>query len=110
MFDYYTGLISLRRQHPAFRMGSADEVRRNLEFLQAPDGVVAYRLKDNAGGDAWRNIIVVLNSQKTPQTVVVPDGSYTMVVAGGRVNLGGIGLVSGKELTVAPQSALIVHD
>ena len=110
VFDYYTGLISLRRQHPAFRMGSADEVRRNLEFLQAPDGVVAYRLKDNAGGDAWRNIFVVLNSQKTPQTVIVPDGSYTMVVAGGRVSLGGIGLVSGKELTVAPQSALIVHD
>ena len=110
VFDYYTGLISLRRQHPAFRMGSADEVRRNLEFLKAPDGVVAYRLKNNAGGDAWRNIIVALNSQKTPQTVGVPDGSYTMVVAGGKVNLGGIGLVSGKELTVAPQSALIVHD
>ena len=110
VFDYYTGLISLRRQHPAFRMGSADEVRRNLEFLQAPAGVVVYRLKDNAGGDAWRNIIVVLNSQKTPQTVAVPDGSYTMVVAGGRVNLDGIGIVSGKELTVAPQSALIVHD
>ncbi len=110
VFDYYTGLISLRRQHPAFRMGSADEIRRNLEFLQAPAGVVAYRLKNNAGGDAWQNIIVVLNSQKTPQTVDVPEGSYTMVVAGGKVNAGGIGLVSGKTLTVAPQSALIVHD
>ena len=110
VFDYYTGLIAMRHSHPAFRMGSADEVRRHLEFLDAPDGVVAYRLKDNAGGDSWKNIIVVLNSQKTPQTVTVPEGSYTMVVAGGKVDLGGIGLVGGKTVTVAPQSALVVHD
>ena len=110
VFDYYSGLISLRKQHPAFRMGSADEVRKNLVFLDAPAGVVAYQLKDNAGGDSWKNIIVILNSQKTPQTVNVPEGSYTMVVANGKVNAGGIGLVSGKTVTVAPQSALIVHD
>ena len=110
VFDYYSGLISLRKQHPAFRMGSADEVRKHLVFLDAPAGVVAYQLKDNAGGDSWKNIIVILNSQKTPQTVNVPEGSYTMVVANGKVNAGGIGLVSGNTVTVAPQSALIVHD
>lgn len=110
VFDYYSGLISLRKQHSAFRMGSADEVRKHLVFLDAPAGVVAYQLKDNAGGDSWKNIIVILNSQKTPQTVNVPEGSYTMVVANGKVNAGGIGLVSGKTVTVAPQSALIVHD
>lgn len=110
VFDYYSGLISLRKQHPAFHMGSADEVRKHLVFLDAPAGVVAYQFKDNAGGDSWKNIIVILNSQKTPQTVNVPEGSYTMVVANGKVNAGGIGLVSGKTVTVAPQSALIVHD
>ena len=110
VFDYYSGLISLRKQHPAFHMGSADEVRKHLVFLDAPAGVVAYQLKENAGGDSWKNIIVILNSQKTPQTVNVPEGSYTMVVANGKVNAGGIGLVSGKTVTVAPQSALIVHD
>ena len=110
VFDYYAGLISLRKQHPAFRMGSADEVRKNLCFLEAPEGVVAYQLKNNAGGDSWKNIIVVLNSQKTPQTVDVPENTYTMVVANGKVDTNGIGLLSGKTLTVAPQSALIVHD
>lgn len=110
VFDYYAGLISLRKQHPAFRMGSADEVRKNLCFLEAPEGVVAYQLKNNAGGDSWKNIIVVLNSQKTPQTVDVPENTYTMVVDNGKVDTNGIGLLSGKTLTVAPQSALIVHD
>lgn len=110
VFDYYAGLIALRKAHPAFRMGKAEEVRKHLEFVDAPKGVVAFRLKDNAGGDAWRNIYVVLNSQKTPQNVKVAEGSYTKVVANGKVNADGLGLISGSTLTVAPQSALIVHD
>lgn len=110
VFDYYAGLISLRKQHPAFRMGSAEEIRKHLNFLNAPAGVVAYQLKDNAGGDSWKNIIVVLNSQKTPQTITVPENTYTMVLANGKVDANGIGLLSGNTLTVAPQSALIVHD
>lgn len=110
VFDYYSGLIALRKAHPAFRMGKAEEVRKNLEFVDAPKGVVAFRLKNNAGGDAWQNIYVVLNSQKTPQSVKVAEGSYTKVVANGKVNAEGLGLISGSTLTVAPQSALIVHD
>lgn len=110
VFDYYAGLIALRKAHPAFRMGKAEEVRKHLEFVDAPKGVVAFRLKDNAGGDAWRNIYVVLNSQKTPQNVTVAEGSYTTVVANGKVNADGLGLISDSTLTVAPQSALIVHD
>lgn len=110
VFDYYAGLIALRKAHPAFRMGKAEEVRKHLEFVDAPKGVVAFRLKDNAGGDAWRNIYVVLNSQKTPQNVKVAEGSYTTVVANGKVNADGLGLISDSTLTVAPQSALIVHD
>ena len=110
VFDYYAGLIALRKAHPAFRMGKAEEVRKNLEFVDAPKGVIAFRLKNNAGGDAWQNIYVVLNSQKTPQNVKVAEGSYTKVVANGKVNAEGLGLISGSTLTVAPQSALIVHD
>lgn len=110
VFDYYARLIALRKAHPAFRMGKAEEVRKHLEFVDAPKGVVAFRLKDNAGGDAWRNIYVVLNSQKTPLNVKVAEGSYTTVVANGKVNADGLGLISGSTLTVAPQSALIVHD
>lgn len=110
VFDYYSRLIALRKAHPAFHMGNADEVRRNLVFVDAPEGVVAFKLKDNAGGDAWRNIYVVLNSQKTPQSISVSEGKYTVVVADGKVDEKGLGTVNGNTLTAAPQSALIVHD
>lgn len=49
MFEYVKGLIAMRKAHPAFRMGDADMVRRQLEFLPVENtNVVAFILKDNA--------------------------------------------------------------
>lgn len=108
--DYYSKLISLRKNHPAFRLGTADKVRRHLEFLPVQDNLVAFRLKDNAGGDAWKNIIVVLNSAKEARSVAVPEGNYTIVCRNGVINESGLGIVSGSEVNVPAQSALIIHD
>ncbi len=110
VFDYYSRLISLRKNHPAFRLGTAELVRRHLEFLPSKDNMVAFRLKDNAGGDAWKNIIVVLNSSKKAQTVAVPDGKYTVVCRNILIDESGIDTVEGTEITVPAQSAMILHD
>ena len=110
VFDYYAKLIALRKAHPAFRMGNAEEVRKNLVFLDAPEGVVAFRLKDNAGGDRWKDIIVVLNAGKTEASVNIPEGQYTKVLADGKVDENGLGTVNGTNVKVAAQSATIIHD
>lgn len=110
VFAYYQGLIALRKAHPAFRLGSAELVRKHLEFLPVGEGLVAFRLKDNAGGDAWRDIYVVLNANKYACMVDVPEDAYTSVVAVGKVNLDGIRTTTTSKLEVAAQSALIVHN
>ena len=108
VFAYYKGLIQLRKNHPAFRLGSAELVRRHLEFLPV-DGknLVAWRLKEHAGGDRWEDIVVVLNSRREPARVAVPQGVYTVVCRDGMVNEDGLAKVSGAELVVPAQSALI---
>lgn len=110
VFAYYQGLIALRKAHPAFRLGSAELVRKHLEFLPVEEGLVAFRLKDNAGGDAWRDIYVVLNTNKYACMVDVPEDAYTSVVAAGKVNLDGIRSTTTSKLEVPAQSALIVHN
>lgn len=110
VFAYYKGLIALRKAHPAFRLGSAELVRKHLEFLPVGEGLVAFRLKDNAGGDAWRDIYVVLNANKYACMVDVPEDAYTSVVAAGKVNLDGIRSTTTSKLEVPAQSALIVHN
>lgn len=110
VFAYYQGLIALRKAHPAFRLGSAELVCKHLEFLPVGEGLVAFRLKDNAGGDAWRDIYVVLNANKYACMVDVPEDAYTSVVAAGKVNLDGIRSTTTSKLEVPAQSALIVHN
>ena len=83
VFDYYKSLLQLRKNHPAFRLGRADLVRRHLEFLPSQDALVAFRLKDYAGGDIWNNIIVVLNGSKEEREVTIPEGTYTIVACDG---------------------------
>ena len=110
VFEYYKNLIALRKHHPAFRLGSADLVRQHLEFLDAPKGVVAYRLKDYAGGDEWCNIVVILNTNKQATEVAIPEGSYTIVVCDGHINERGLGTLQGSKALVDPQSALILYE
>ena len=110
VFKYYCDLIALRHHHPAFRLGDAHLVRKHLEFLDAPEGVVAYRLKDYAGRDDWRNIIVILNANASEQRVNIPKGMYTVVCQNGQIDEQSTSKIFGRRAVVAPQSALILHD
>ena len=110
VFAYYKNLIALRKHHPAFRLGNADLVRKHLEFLDAPAGTIAYRLKNYAGRDDWRDIIVILNANKATTEVNIPDGRYTIVCQNGVINEQGMGETTGCKLSVTPQSALIIHN
>lgn len=111
VFDYYKGLIRLRKAHPAFRLGKAGLVRDNLRFLSAPAHCVAYCISNrNVPGEEWNNTIVILNAGKEAVKVAVPGGKYTIVAKEGVIIPEGMGEMEGSEAFVAPQSALIIHD
>ncbi|NDV58384.1 type I pullulanase [Bacteroides sp. 519] len=110
-YQFYKALIQLRKNHPAFRMGDADLIRKHLEFLPTlQDNIVAFHLKDHANGDLWKDIIVIFNANKMPIKQIVPAGQYTTVCNNGQINEKGNGFQYGKEAYVAPQSALILHN
>lgn len=110
VFAYYKGLIQMRKAHPAFRLGSAELVRKHLEFLPTQDCLVAFRLKNHAGGDKWNNIYVVLNGSTNLQSINIPKGKYTIVANNGVINEAGIGEMEGGEIIIDAQTALILHD
>ena len=109
VFEYYQRLIALRQHHAAFRLGNADLVRKHLEFLESPRQTVAFRLKNLEGKDAWNNIVVILNAAKSPQQVSIPEGAYTIVCQEGKLDEKGLASFNGNTISVAPQSALILH-
>lgn len=110
VFEYYSRLIALRKNHPAFRLGDADLVRKHLEFLPSKGGVVAFHLKQNAGGDEWQDIIVILNANKKTVEMELPVSSYTIVCKDGIVDENGIQTIHDSKVEVAPQTAVILHN
>ena len=110
VFDYYSRLIRLRKNHPAFRLAEADKVRRHLEFLKTEDCLVAFQLKDLKGIDSCKRIVVVLNGNKSAKTVNVPQGSYTIVCNNAVINEEGMGTMEGSRVQVDAQSALILFE
>lgn len=85
-------------------------VRKHMEFLPVEgSNVIAFVLKDHANGDAWNNIIVAFNSRREPAKINIPKGNYTIVCKDGKINSRGMGKVSGAELIIPSQSAMIIH-
>ena len=110
VYQYYKNLIRLRKNHPAFRLGSAEDVRTHLSFLPTQPCMVGFTLNNLAGKDAWNTIIVLLNANKVAKEVNIPDGRYTVVCCDGVINENGLGEMAGGKVIVDPQSALILHD
>lgn len=115
LFAYYKNLIQLRKNHPAFRLATGDKVRQHLAFLPAvnskdvkQDCLVGFLLKDLQGIDAWKTIVVIYNFNKEAKEMAIPEGTYTIACCNGTIDEAGLGEVSGKEVLVDGQSALIL--
>ncbi|KPL19128.1 MAG: hypothetical protein AMJ92_04465 [candidate division Zixibacteria bacterium SM23_81] len=86
VFDYYRGLIALRKAHPIFRMKIRQEVLDNLKFfddhlgIPVPPRCIAYRLTKGSSGDAWSQVILLFNPNEGRMTFSLPKGKWVVTV------------------------------
>ena len=108
-FDYYRNLIQLRKSHPAFRLATAEEVCKHLQFIEnTPEQVVAYTLNDNAGGDEWNQIVVAFNGSDQSAEIEIPEGNWMIIANDGSIDLTGSNKLEGSKATIAASAALIL--
>ena len=54
VFNYYKGLIALRKNHPAFRMPTTQMIQQHLNFTETEDPLlIIYQLNSHANNDKW---------------------------------------------------------
>jgi pullulanase len=111
VFEYYRGIIALRKQHPAFRIPTQAMKEKHLKFinLQVPN-VVAYMLTDHANGDTWKNILVLHNGNRKAVEVELPTGNWTTVVYDTKLNLDGLEVVNTTKFILAPSSSTLMFE
>jgi len=118
IFEYYRGLIALRKAHPMFHMKTKAEVLANLRFLdddlkiRVPAKCVAYELTRGKTGDSWEAAVVLFNADSKPVEFAVPAGEWTIVVDDDEAGTGpvktGPSKVSGGTVTVPARSAMVM--
>jgi pullulanase len=81
IFEYYKGLITLRRKHPALRMPTAEMIVKHLTFYDiSKSGIVGFQITDNANGDEWKNIVIIYNANKTYYEFTLPPGKWQVAI------------------------------
>lgn len=109
VFSYHKGLIALRKAHPAFRMVEPEEIRRNIVFYPCPEWVIAFSINNHANNDPWRTIFVAYNAGMGPETLSLPEeGLWHVVVDEYHAGTDPVATFTGKEVTVAPRSAMVL--
>lgn len=112
VFKYYKGLIQLRKEHPAFRMTTREQVKKHLDILPSPGDTVAFILKDHANGDKWENILVIYNPHNNWMEMNLPAGKWTIVT--NRCEAGVTPVKNGpasaeRSILLAPISMLVLY-
>ncbi|WP_264522181.1 type I pullulanase [Flavobacterium sp. N1994] len=109
VFTYYQSLLAMRKNHPAFRMPTAKMIQEHVTFRESKDSLlIQFQISNNANGDAWKDILIVLNGDKTDKTITLPEGNWTVVANGDLVNEKGIEKVNGT-ISVGRISALVLY-
>ncbi len=100
LFDYYRGLVALRRTYPELRLRSAAAIRRRLRFMQTKEkGVVAFRVG---------RLCVIFNGRPNPIRVPLPGRHWDILADEKGAGIKPRGQVTNDVAAVASFSALVL--
>jgi pullulanase len=110
IFEYYKGLIALRKAHSAFRMPTQQMVQQHLKFIDMKTpNVVAFMLSNHVNDEVWKDILVIYNGNRKSVAVEIPEGEWNLVCHDGQINLSGISQINYTNFVVPASSASIMY-
>ncbi len=116
VFDYYRDLITLRKNHPAFRMPTTEMIQQHLRFFDIKKPLlVGYQISDHANGDPWKDIVVFYNANNRDVVVDLPAGDWVIVATKYSIEetgstVLGYNEVQRKKTTIPDRSIMILVD
>lgn len=100
VFEYYQGLISLRKNHPEFRYATTKEINTNIKFIKTDDNRIIYSLANK--------FVVIFNPYNYEITAKLPKGNYKYYVDKTTAKSTLFGDTVANNITVAPLSAVVL--
>ncbi|MDW7691892.1 type I pullulanase [Flammeovirgaceae bacterium SG7u.111] len=109
VFDYYQGLIAVRKAHPAFRMPTTEMIQQHLRFIETGDELlVNYAIEGNANGDSAAKIVVFYNGSAEDKQIEIPEGKWKVLINGQSASSEGVGELNGGKNRMKKRSVLVL--
>ncbi len=111
LFEYYRGLIELRKTHPAFRMTSTEMIQNNLKFLDTPvTNTIAYNITDSANNDTYADIVVIFNANTSEVKFKLPHfGVWNIIVDKDTSGTSVLYKLTGNEIVVPELTSMVLY-
>ncbi|MDN4604708.1 type I pullulanase [Paenibacillus sp. F6_3S_P_1C] len=109
VYNYYRGLTRLRREHPAFRLRTREEIEAYIRLLEKGKGMLAYELVGTAVGDSWGRMIIIYNASNVTRTTSVPSGIWNVVVEQGQAGTDVLRTVKDSQVSVPAISIMVMY-
>ena len=92
-------------------MTDYEMMKKHLKFIELNvPNVVAYTLSENANGDTWKDILVILNGNRKNVKVEIPEGEWKVVSHDGKISPSSpLMNVKNTSFTVGASSASIMY-
>lgn len=102
--EYMKGLISIRKNHSAFRLRTPEEIEQHLQFIDAPSNVVAFTLVTEDS-----RLAVIHNANWQSINLALPQqGDWSVLANGQLAGLEEIERIKGNQITVPPLSSYVL--
>ncbi len=112
IFNYYAGLIALRKAHPIFNQGLVKETLHAAKVITPIKGddrhTIAVHLHDYAGNDSYSDVLLFFNGDTYTPEYTLPAGTWTLIADNTQVQATGLPFTQAATLVLFPKSTRIL--
>jgi pullulanase len=115
IIDYYRGLISFRKAHPALRLATAAEVAENVTYKWITNELVLFEIKGvgSVAGEKAETIIVIFNATTEAKKIDFTEhdieaGEWRVYINDTHAGVNVLETITDGKVTIAPISALVL--
>ncbi|PRT31468.1 type I pullulanase [Bacillus wiedmannii] len=107
--EYMKGLIDLRKKYSAFRMTSAEQIKKYITFIDVPKNVVAYTIDEKGSGNKSEYFMVTHNANREDIDITLPSkGPWKVLVDGKQAGNKTLYVVHDNKIKVPALSSLVL--
>ena len=113
LFEYYKGLIKLRKEYKSFRMDTNEEINNNIKFLNFGENftdknVISYIINSKALNDKCNEIAVLINGNDKEAEVKLPSDNWSVVVNNKKAGINALEKIEGNIVSIAKKSVFVL--